>query len=216
MIDLHTHTLLSDGELLPSELVRRYQVLGYQAVALTDHVDGSNIDFVVPRVVKIAKSLTRLWDIVVIPGVELTHMPLEEFKPAIKYAHRQGIKLVLVHGETTAEPVIAGTNRKALESNIDILTHPGLITLDEAKLARERGIFLELTARHGHSRTNEHLVNVAREAKAKLILNSDSHRPEDLLTLEKMQQIGRVAGLTQDELEDTFNHARQIVDNLRN
>ena len=30
MIDLHTHTLFSDGELLPSELVRRAEaVLGY-------------------------------------------------------------------------------------------------------------------------------------------------------------------------------------------
>jgi uncharacterized phage-associated protein len=32
MIDLHTHTLFSDGELLPSELVRRAEMTGYEAL----------------------------------------------------------------------------------------------------------------------------------------------------------------------------------------
>ena len=215
MIDLHTHTLLSDGELLPSELVRRYQVLGYQAIALTDHVDGSNIDFVIPRTVKIAKTLNRLWDIEVIPGVELTHMPLEEFAPAVKYARAQGIKLILIHGETTVEPVIPGTNKKALDCDIDILTHPGLITLNEAKLACHKGILLELTARKGHSLTNSHVVNIARQAKAKLILNSDAHSPEDLLTAEKREEIGRLAGLNEDELKSVFNNAKAIVGKIK-
>ena len=80
MIDLHTHTLLSDGELLPSELVRRAVVAGYTAIALTDHVDISNIDFVLPRIVKVAQNLSRHWPIKVIPGVEITHAPLEEIE----------------------------------------------------------------------------------------------------------------------------------------
>ena len=43
-IDLHTHSIFSDGELLPSEIARRAQVLDHEAVAITDHVDASNID----------------------------------------------------------------------------------------------------------------------------------------------------------------------------
>lgn len=215
MIDLHTHTLLTDGLLLPSELVRRYQVLGYEAVALTDHVDGSNIDFVVPRTIKVAKSLTELWDIKVIPGVELTHMPLEEFELSIKYARAQGIKLILVHGETTVEPVIPGTNKKALDCDVDILSHPGLITLDEAKLARNRGIFLELTSRRGHYLTNSHVVNIARQAKAKLILNSDAHSPEDILSLKKMKEIGQLAGLKEDELKSVFDNAKALLEKIK-
>ena len=50
MIDLHTHSLFSDGELLPSELVRRAEVIGYQAVAITDHADSSNLDWIIPRI----------------------------------------------------------------------------------------------------------------------------------------------------------------------
>ena len=60
MIDLHTHTLFSDGELVPSELVRRSEVMGYRAIALTDHADSSNIDFIIPRTVRIAEELNRL------------------------------------------------------------------------------------------------------------------------------------------------------------
>jgi predicted metal-dependent phosphoesterase TrpH len=34
MIDLHTHSFLSDGELLPSELVRRAKVKGYRIIGI--------------------------------------------------------------------------------------------------------------------------------------------------------------------------------------
>ena len=37
--DLHTHTVFSDGELIPAELVRRAMVLGHDVIAITDHVD---------------------------------------------------------------------------------------------------------------------------------------------------------------------------------
>ncbi len=42
MIDLHTHSFFSDGELIPSELIRRAEAIGYKAIAITDHVDSSN------------------------------------------------------------------------------------------------------------------------------------------------------------------------------
>ena len=81
MIDLHTHTLLSDGALLPSELVRRAYVIGYKGIGLTDHADASNIDFLVPRIVRAAKVLTSS-KIKVVPGIELTHVPPKDL-PAL-------------------------------------------------------------------------------------------------------------------------------------
>ena len=55
-IDLHTHTFLSDGVLLPSEQLRRAVVKGYGAIAITDHADASNLDEL-PRLIEYAASL---------------------------------------------------------------------------------------------------------------------------------------------------------------
>ncbi|MDD5168011.1 MAG: PHP domain-containing protein, partial [Syntrophales bacterium] len=72
MIDLHTHSFFSDGELVPSELVRRAKIIGYKAIAVTDHGDASNLDFIIPRIVRVSRQLSDVCDIRVIAGIELT------------------------------------------------------------------------------------------------------------------------------------------------
>ena len=129
MIDLHTHTLLSDGELLPFELARRAQENGYKVIGITDHVDSSNIDFVIPRIITACNGINKNWKIKAIAGVEITHMPLELIKSTVKFVRSKGIKLVLAHGETIVEPVVKGTNKESLLSGVSMLTHPGFITL---------------------------------------------------------------------------------------
>lgn len=46
MFDFHTHSIFSDGELIPSELERRAVFNGYEAVAITDHQDFTNVEYV--------------------------------------------------------------------------------------------------------------------------------------------------------------------------
>jgi histidinol phosphatase-like PHP family hydrolase len=147
MIDLHTHTLLSDGELLPAELATRAENIGYKAIAFTDHVDSSNLDIVLPQIIKACNHLDKFFSIKIIPGVELTHIPPSAIKDMVKDARKMGAKIIIVHGETIVEPVKPGTNKAALEVDIDILAHPGLITREEVRLARNKGIYLELTTR---------------------------------------------------------------------
>jgi histidinol phosphatase-like PHP family hydrolase len=212
MIDLHTHSLLSDGQLLPSELIRRAAAIGYEAIAITDHVDISNYDFVIPRIVKACQqAATELNHITVIPGAELTHINPDDIPFLVKEARALGARIIVVHGETIVEPVRPGTNRKALESDVDILAHPGLITADEARLAQKRGIALEVTARKGHSLTNGHVVKRALQCGARLILNTDAHAPEDLLTLERAQNIAMGAGLSQDDFSAMLQNSRHIL-----
>ncbi|MCX5666717.1 MAG: histidinol phosphate phosphatase domain-containing protein [Candidatus Omnitrophica bacterium] len=215
MIDLHTHTLLSDGELLPSELVRRAQVKGYTAIALTDHVDSSNIDFVLPRVVKVSKVLNKDWDIFVIPGVEVTHAPLKEIPVLVKYARRNGAKIVIVHGETVSEPVIPGTNRCAIESGCDILAHPGNITVDDAALAANKGTYLEITTRLGHSSANGHVLSLAKRFGAKTVLDNDSHSPDDLISAERAREFLTALGLNSDEISQIFRNSEEIVTRIK-
>ncbi|MEJ2700640.1 MAG: histidinol phosphate phosphatase domain-containing protein [Desulfuromonadales bacterium] len=191
MIDLHTHTLFSDGELVPAELTRRAAVAGYRAIALTDHCDFSNMDFIIPRLLRVADDLSADWGLTVIAGTELTHIPPDRIADAAREARSLGARLVVCHGETIAEPVAPGTNRAALEADIDILSHPGLITNEEAKTAAERGIFLEITTRKGHSLTNGHVARMAQAHGVRLVVNTDSHSPDDLVTLEKARKVAR-------------------------
>ena len=72
MIDLHTHTLNSDGELIPTELWRRAQVMGYRFLGMTDHVDASNFEEVFARLQAAAQSLNNGAPPYLIPGLEFT------------------------------------------------------------------------------------------------------------------------------------------------
>lgn len=214
MIDLHTHSLLSDGILLPSELARRAQERGYKAIGITDHADFSNIEFIIPGILKACADINKNWKIKAIPGLELTHMPLSSIKKAVKFARSKGIGLILVHGETIYEPVIPGTNKEALLSGADILAHPGLISYEDAKIAAERGVYLEITARSGHSLTNGHVADIARRAGAKLIINSDSHAPENLITKDYALKILSGAGLDKKEAGRVFRNSEILLKHL--
>ncbi|MBI4633876.1 MAG: histidinol phosphate phosphatase domain-containing protein [Deltaproteobacteria bacterium] len=211
MIDLHTHSIFSDGELIPSELARRAKVMGYHAMAITDHGDHSNIDFIVPRIVKVCQEISASYDIQLVPGIELTHVPPIFIAELAKEARRMGARIVVVHGETIVEPVIVGTNAAAIEASVDILAHPGLLTEEDALLAARKSVFLEISARKGHSLTNGHVVTVARQCKASLVLNTDSHSPHDLIHAGMARKIAEGAGMTAEEVETMFKNSENIV-----
>ena len=79
-----------------------------------------------------------------------------------RQAKADGAALVVVHGETPVEPVAPGTNRAAcISAFVDVLAHPGMIAMEDARAAADRGIALELTARGGHNRTNGHVARTA-------------------------------------------------------
>lgn len=214
MIDLHTHTLFSDGVLVPAEHLRRFAVLGYEAVAITDHADSSNLDFIVPRIVQAAADLNPFSSTRLIPGIELTHIPPELFKNLTARARELGALLVVAHGETPVEPVIPGTNRAALEAGVDLLAHPGFISEEDAKLAARKGIFLELSGRKGHSLTNGHVVRMAQSTGALLAVNADAHEPGDFMTAQRAECVALGAGLSQTEYAQLRANMTDLVARL--
>jgi histidinol phosphatase-like PHP family hydrolase len=211
MIDLHTHTLFSDGELLPAELVRRAEEIGYEAIALTDHADSSNLDWIIPRLVRVCRDLNRHRKIRAVPGIELTHLPPETIGPMVKEARSLGARIVVVHGETVVDPVPPGTNREAIEGGADILAHPGLITEAEVVRAKEKGVFLEVTARKGHSLGNGRVACLAKKIGAPLVLNTDTHSPGNLITRNFALKIAMGAGLEAGDLEEMLLNSRGLL-----
>lgn len=211
MIDLHTHSVLSDGALLPAELARRAYVAGYKAIAITDHVDSGNLAIVLAQLIKVSKDLNRYMKIKILPGVEITHVPPQQIPELAELARKIGAKIIVVHGESPVEPVISGTNLAGLESDIDILAHPGLITEKEVKLAKRRGIYLELSARRGHSLTNGYVTKLARKIGAKLVINTDAHSPSDLFTKDILRKVGLGAGLSEREFKDVLQNSSELL-----
>jgi histidinol phosphatase-like PHP family hydrolase len=211
MIDLHTHTLLSDGELLPLELARRAKVKGYRILGISDHVDVTTIETVAASILKLLKYNELHEGLRIVAGAELTHCPVKQIGELTTMARKLGFSYVVVHGETIAEPVEKGTNAAAIEAGVDILAHPGLITPKEVEAARDRGVLLEITTRKGHSLTNGHVAKLAGAAGAKLVINTDSHSPSDLVTDAEALNVALGAGLGEQDFAAMQHNAEALI-----
>ena len=202
VFDFHTHTFLSDGALIPIELIRRAVVNGYAAIAVTDHASAGHMEAALRAVIADCALAEKHWDIRAVPGVELTHVPPLAIPELAVEARRLGAKVVVVHGQTPVEPVVTGTNFAAVECpDVDILAHPGAIGPDVAELATRNGVFLEVSAHRGHCLGNGAVVAAARRAGAMLLVNSDAHDPADLLTADFARRVAAGAGLDLAEME---------------
>ena len=202
LTDFHTHTYLSDGVLAPAEHIRRLVVQGLDAVAITDHVDSSTIDFVLDSLDKIRYEFEE--HITFIPGVEITHV-LPKQIPILARKAKQRNFLVVVHGETIVEPVISGTNEAAVKcADVDILAHPGILTFKEAKWAKDNEVFLEITTRGGHSLGNGLVAELGMKTDAKLILNTDSHAPRDYITPDLREKTALGSGIPRSMFDNIF------------
>jgi histidinol phosphatase-like PHP family hydrolase len=211
MIDLHTHSTLSDGEQIPTELARWAEVLGFRALGISDHVDTGLVDVVVPVLAQVAADLATAMKMKVIAGAEVTHCRPVHIAKVVERARRLGARVVIVHGETLAEPVLEGTNRAAIEAGCDILAHPGLVTESDARLAAERGVLLEISARAGHSLANGHVAQMARRVGAQVIFGSDGHASDDLRSRADAERILAGAGLDAKEIAEAFAAAERLV-----
>ncbi|MEJ5293216.1 MAG: histidinol phosphate phosphatase domain-containing protein [Candidatus Methanosuratincola sp.] len=212
--DFHMHSFYSDGDLLPSEIARRTRVLGNRLIAITDHADASNLEWVVNAIRRASAEVSRhIEDFDLVPGVELTHVPPASIPELAREAKRLGAKVVVVHGETLVEPVEAGTNRAACGcTDVDILAHPGLVAEEEVLMAKENGVFLELSYRGGHCLGNGRVARLAMEAGAALLVNSDAHTVGDHLTPELSLAVARGAGLSEEDAEKVvFRNPDELI-----
>jgi putative hydrolase len=217
MIDLHTHTFFSDGVLCPAELIGRAIHAGYVGIALTDHCDYSNYKHNISAVVSACEKINRLKKDIIkcIPGIELTYVLPEDIPDMIKASRAAGAKIVVVHGETPVEPVPAGTNHYAILGKADILAHPGLITSEDFELALENNVYIEITARYGHSLGNGHIANLAKKYACKnIVLNTDTHTPDNLISDAYAEKVLKCAGFNSDEIKIIFNNSEKIINSL--
>jgi histidinol phosphatase-like PHP family hydrolase len=216
MTDLHTHTYLSDGALGPAEHIRRAQTKGYRILGLADHADLATLDRVVPVLVEAARRENEVGQMIVLAGIELTHVRPAHVAEGIARARQLGAQYVIVHGETIVEPVDEGTNAAAIEAGADILAHPGLISSELVAKAAQRGVRLEISGKAGHSLSNGHVARLAVEAGVKLIYGSDAHEPGQMHGPELAEKICLAAGLDAARVQRMFADAADWAKRLAN
>jgi predicted metal-dependent phosphoesterase TrpH len=121
--ELHAHTTWSDGSLTPRELCDLYGRAGFDVLAVTDHTDleaavqERDFDAYLAELAEEADRARRLYDLLVIPGLELTlenddpmlaghalALGLRSFvgvadglEPALRAARAHGAALVAAH-----------------------------------------------------------------------------------------------------------------------
>ena len=173
---------------------------GYTALAVSDHAGVGSLSRLGEELRRDCALASEHWEITALPGVELTHVPPVGIQSAAREARAAGLLVISVHGETVTEPVAEGTNRAAIASgSVDLLAHPGLITLADARLAAANDVFLELSAKPSHSMANGHVARMAKVTGARLLVNSDNHAL-DFLTTERIRQIILGSGLTEEDV----------------
>ncbi len=205
LYDFHTHTILSDGVLLPMELIRRAIVNGYAALGISDHTSASTMPRVIEEAARDCELAKRYWGFEALPGVELTHVPPAAIAELASQARELGAAHVVVHGESPVEPVAEGTNLAAARCPaVDILAHPGLLTPEVAEAAAQNNVFIELTAKDGHNLGNGRVWQVAAAAGARCLVNSDTHLPEQLLTAPFARNVALNAGVPEERLEEVL------------
>ena len=122
--DFHTHTLLSDGSSNPIELIRFAYAYGYKCIGITDHGSYSNLERVIESAKKDCELAEKYWEIIAVPGVELTNIPAGCVDEMARSARELGANLVIVHGESIVEEVEQGTNLAAVKSkHVDIFNY---------------------------------------------------------------------------------------------
>jgi putative hydrolase len=196
LYDFHAHTFHSDGVLSTLELIRRAAVRGYSAIAVTDHAGIGSLGRVISEVSADCELARAHWDILAIA-----------IDRVARKAKELGASLVVVHGESPVEPVEEGTNLSAVESDyVDILAHPGHMSAEVAAIAAQSGVFIEITTRRGHCKTNAHVARLAGEAGALMLLNSDSHDEDDLLSKELAKETLSQAGISSGKYRQILEH----------
>ena len=186
MFDFHIHVNCSGGRggLLPSEAMRLAKCAGFRAVGLIVRADPSTLPILLPTLKTLVKTCSLYADIEAFAGVELVHVP-----PALLLAHGESIPRQL------ADVVETGTNLAAINAGVDILAHPGLITVEDAQLAAEKGVLLELNTAPRHCLANGHIVRMAERFGCELLLNSDASSSADFESPDVTQALRKAAAL---------------------
>src|SRR5947209_20016367 len=99
LIDLHSHSTLSDGDHSPDEMVAAAERNGYDVYALTDHASPHDYRDMAAAVRAEIDRVRPHTSVQLFAGVELTELDPDQIARAAQEVRRHGAEVVVVNGE---------------------------------------------------------------------------------------------------------------------
>ena len=219
--DLHIHSEWSDGLIDYKDMVRIAQEKGYEYIAISDHSisnfygNGLSTERLVQKMGFIENLRKKFKDINILMGAEIDIRKAGRFDYPPEIIKKLDIAIASLHSSFTNSSR-ENTSRavSALEEDyFDFLAHPtGFVFGNRAPIFIDIDRVIEACSKHGKALEinsyymrmdlNEQNARKAKDAGAKLVINTDSHRPGNMDMIELGIDIARRAGL---EAEDIIN-----------
>ncbi len=222
--DLHIHSGWSDGIIDVSAMVKKAKEYKYDYVAISDHSqsniygNGLNEERAVEKIRYISDLRSCVKEPYILMGAEVDIKGVGRLDYSNDILKKIDIVICAMHSsflnssnENTARAVSALENKY-----IDILAHPTgvifgsrapyFIDMDKVmEAAAKNNKALEINSYFLRLDLNEENARKAREMGAKVAINTDSHRIEDMDMIKLGVDVARRAGLEKDDILNTMS-----------
>lgn len=221
--DLHIHSNWSDGVMEYDEMIDKAKKYDYQYIAITDHSEsnyygrGIGAKKLIERNRSIDSLNSRTDGLEILKGSEVDILGTGKFDYNEATMEQLDIVIGSQHsGYSISEEGNTSRAVSALENKyIDFIAHPtGFVFRDRAPVfidiervaesAYKNNKALEINSYFMRLDLDEVNARKAREAGAKLIINTDSHRPGNFDMIEFGVDIARRAGLEKKDIINTL------------
>ncbi|MCT4792357.1 MULTISPECIES: DNA polymerase/3'-5' exonuclease PolX [Exiguobacterium] len=234
--DVHMHTTWSDGTLSVDELVDACAAWGYSWMAITDHskymkfVNGLTEERLRKQRVEIEAARKKHPEMTILCGVEMDILPDGSLDYEDDFLKEMDYVIASIHSkfDQTEEEIMQRLENACRNPYVSLIAHPTgriigrrdgyAVNIDRlVELAAETGTALEMNANPGRFDLTASSLAKAKAAGVKLMINTDTHRPEMLEDMKLGVLHARKAYLEPSDVINTWTakEARAFFDRKR-
>lgn len=234
--DVHMHTTWSDGTLSVDELVDACAARGYSWMAITDHskymkfVNGLTEERLRKQRVEIEAARQKHPEMTILCGVEMDILPDGSLDYDDAFLQEMDYVIASIHSkfDQTEEEIMQRLENACRNPYVSLIAHPTgriigrregyAVNIDRlVELAAETGTALELNANPARFDLTAASLAKAKAAGVKLMINTDTHRPEMLEDMKLGVLHARKAYLEPSDVINTWTaeEARAFFDRKR-
>jgi len=224
--DLHVHSTWSDGVISLEDMIERIKKFNYEYMAITDHsvsnYYGSGLDDkrIQEKINYIDKLKSQFKDFCILMGSEIDITGVNKFDYPQNIIKKMDIAIGSMHSsflnteaKNTARVISAVENKY-----IDFIAHPTgvvfgnrapyFIDIDQLITAAvKNNKALEINSYFLRMDLNEQNARKAAKMGAKVVINTDAHRPNNMDMIRLGVDIARRAGFKKENVLNTFSLA---------